>query len=427
MSRVAHALTRAQRRDHEVAVLVLDLDGLRDVHDGFGHAAGGRLLNVVTAVAGASREEDLLGRVDHQQVALLLEEVRHPTGPARVAERLLADLHPALEAAGVVSSVRPSIGIALSDSSVDGQVDAPVDGDLLLRRATLAVRDARQLGPGRYEMFEPGMTEKVRRRLRLESDLRAAVAGDAVDVHYLPEVDLRTGRLLGVEALVRWTHPTRGMLDPDQFIPVAEETGLIVPLGANVLHRAGARLRALHEELDVGVHMAVNVSAVQIDPRHGLVEDVVAMLEQTGVPPHRLRLEITESVLLTDASRRLEVLGRLRALGVELALDDFGTGFSSLAYLQQLPVNVLKLDRSFVENLHQPVTRAVVEAVVGLSLRLGMEVVAEGVTEPSQARQLAALGCAAAQGWLYGRPVSGDALAGWLLRQQDAAQAVARH
>jgi EAL domain-containing protein (putative c-di-GMP-specific phosphodiesterase class I) len=273
-----------------------------------------------------------------------------------------------------------------------------------MRNADTALYRAKERGRGRYVLFDPQLRAWAQERLDLEIGLRRAVADEGLHVEYQPVVDLATRRTVGAEALVRWHHPQLGPIPPDRFIPLAEETGLIVDIGAFVL-RAACRELAELKRRGKTISIAVNVSAVQFTAP-GLVSLVQAELEAAGVEPGRLVVELTENVLLVDSDRQLDIMRRLRALGVRLALDDFGTGHSSLTYLRRFPVDVVKIDRSFVRHIAtQTQDRAIVEAVVTLARALHLEVVAEGVEESEDATLLADLGCHRAQGWLFGRPM----------------------
>jgi len=395
--RVRTALARRSRDGHSVSVLFIDLDGFKQVNDTLGHAAGDRLLvEAGRRITSVVREGDTAARLGGDEFAVLLDD--HDTEVARrVAERVLAALaQPVRLADGHERVVAASIGVVC--------VTSETTVDEVLRNADLAMYMAKAGGRGRVEVFEDAMFDDVVDRSDLERDLREAVAAGTIGVAYQPSVDLDTGAVHGVEALVRWEHPTRGPVPPGDFIGLAEATGLIDGLGAHVLRTACAdtvRLRALSPTLTV----AVNVSACQLS-RETFVDEVAATLAETGLPGDALVLEITESVLASDVEGTVARLGALKALGIRVALDDFGTGYSSLSYLRHYPVDILKIDRSFVEQLPGdggPLARSIVR----LGKALHLDVVAEGVEDDAQRAELLRLGCAQAQGFLFApaRPV----------------------
>jgi diguanylate cyclase (GGDEF)-like protein/PAS domain S-box-containing protein len=394
-----------------VAVLLLDLDGFKRINDSLGHAVGDRLLERVgarltravrRAPSGEStgRPPDTVARLGGDEFAILLTDTDE-AGARVVAERVLAECAHAFRVDGRVLSISASIGLVTTTWTANAQ-DA-------LRDADVAMYAAKEQGGGRYTVFDPAMHAAVVERLALEAELRAAIDEGGLAVHYQPIVDPTTGTIAKVEALVRWPHPTQGMLPPDTFIPLAEETGLIVPLGAWVLQEAcseATRHRDRHPDLRV----AVNLSARQLDDP-GLPATVADTLEAIGLPPDRLVLEVTETVLMEHGPSALGSLVELRALGVTLAIDDFGTGYSSLSRLRTLPVDELKIDKSFIDEIDQAGARApVVAAVVSLAHSLGHSVVAEGVEEPGQLQALVRLGCDLVQGYLLSKPLPAEEL-----------------
>jgi EAL domain-containing protein (putative c-di-GMP-specific phosphodiesterase class I) len=302
-----------------------------------------------------------------------------------------------------------SVGIALSSDSLES-------GAVLLRNADVAMYRAKGRGPSRIEIYREDDEQNVLSRLRTSNELHRALERHELVLHYQPVVDLHTATLVGMEALVRWQHPTRGLLAPGDFIPLAEDCGLIVPLGAWVLNEAcrqvaeWSSLRAAAEQDDIRLNISVNVSALQLaDP--GFPGQVAAALGASGINPDRLWLEITESTLMRDADDAVMVLQSLRELGLHFEIDDFGTGYSSLSYLKRFPVETLKIDRSFVEELDQrSENAAIVRAIIGLGDSLGLSIIAEGVERPGQAAKLQSLGCHLGQGFLYGEPLPAGAL-----------------
>lgn len=323
---------------------------------------------------------------------------------AHLARRIIATLEQPFElAGGAVAQIGASIGVALAQSGGDA--------DDLVHRADVALYRAKAEGRGRFHFFEPGMDAHIRARALLEGELRQAIADDMIVPHFQPLVEIETGRLIGFEMLARWPHPTRGMVPPAEFIPVAEEIGLIGPMTERLLRLACG----IATTWPAGVSLACNVSALQLRDR-GLPAMVRAALDESGFPAHRLELEITESALVGDLDLARTLLGELKALGVRLALDDFGTGYSSLRHLQMLPFDKIKIDASFVGAMANDVeSRKIVAAVVGLGHSLGLPTVAEGVEEPETAALLRGLGCDVGQGWLFGRPGPAEAASALLL------------
>ena len=395
---LGRAMARAHRRGTSVAVLFLDLDGFKVVNDSLGHAVGdGVLVAAADRVRGVLRAGDLLARLGGDEFTVMLEDLADPAEPVALAERLVQALREPLEIADRRHVVTASIGIAVTKP---GDRD-PID---LLRQADLAMYRAKELGRGRYEVFDQGLARRARRRLDIEAELRVAIEAGQLDLHYQPEIDISLDRVVGMEALVRWRHPVRGLLLPGEFIDVAEESDMILGLGQFVLDRACETAADWERRFGPDApQMSVNVSARQLhDP--GFVDDVSRVLERHSLEPARLRLEITESVLVDVVVP--EVLSELQRMGVHVAVDDFGTGYSSLSYLDRLPVDVVKIDRAFLLPVLTADDRApVVEAALALGRSLGLAVVAEGVETPSHVALLLRLGCHRAQGFFFGRPV----------------------
>ncbi|AHG89648.1 diguanylate cyclase [Gemmatirosa kalamazoonensis] len=407
-NRVEHALARASRTGPRPVVLFLDLDDFKRVNDGWGHAAGDRLLvQVASRLRATLRDVDTCARLGGDEFAVLLDEpagAESPllSGAAHVAERIVASLGEPVECDGVALEVGVSIGIAAA-AAADG-------ADELLRNADLAMYRAKAAGKGRYEVFEPAMHAAVRERLELEADLRRVVANECRDlvVHYQPIAALAGRRLHGFEALVRWRDARRGFVPPLAFIPLAEETGLIVAIGRHVLETACRDARGWQDRLGRPLSITVNLSARQLlEP--DLPRVVAAALSDSGIAPESLVLEMTESMLIDDTESTLGRVRALKALGVRLAIDDFGTGFSSLAYLERFPVDLLKIDKRFVDRVgrehdESPLARA----ILGLGAALGMRVVAEGIETEAQWTRLRELGCELGQGYYLARPAGLD-------------------
>jgi diguanylate cyclase (GGDEF)-like protein/PAS domain S-box-containing protein len=416
--RVAEALAGRRRRD-DVTVLFLDLDGFKEVNDSLGHLAGDQLLvQVADRLRESVRDGDIVARFGGDEFAVLIESPVGAPDAEFVARRIVEGLEAPFLIDGRDIHVQASIGLAaaglLRDSDSDG-------AEQLMRNADLAMYKAKSAGGSGFASYDPQMLSGLVERLELEADLRLALERGELAVHYQPTIELATNRIVGFEALVRWHHPTRGLISPLDFIPIAEGTGLIVPLGRWVIAEA-CRQAMEWSAQGAGdpVKMAVNVSVRQFD-RCDLPAIVGEVLAETGMPAGQLCLEMTESVLMTDTEENLAQLVRLKALGLTLAIDDFGTGYSSLAYLRRFPVDTLKIDRSFVERLgEQTDDSALANTIVQLGQSLGMSTVAEGIEEYGQLAALREMGCEYAQGYYFARPLpAGEA--GRLLRDSSGA------
>ncbi|MDA8290594.1 MAG: EAL domain-containing protein [Actinomycetota bacterium] len=421
LDRASAALAALGPASGKVGMLLLDLDHFKVVNDSLGHEAGDRVLTTVAPrLAHAVEPTDTLARIGGDEFAVLCVDLASPLDAVDRAGRLAEALALPVEIAGAPYVAAASIGVAVA--SAPG-----ADATVLLRDADAAMNRAKGGGRNRVEVFDRSIRYEALRRLQLEHDLRGAIADGALLLEYQPVVDTGTGTPVGLEALVRWEHPVRGRIGPDEFVPLAEQTGLIDQLGDWVLRTALAHLAQwqLVHLADPPLKVTVNVSGRQLAVP-GFAERVAEILRATPVAPGSLGVEITESVII-DVEVAHETLELVRTLGVEVLLDDFGTGYSSLAYLEQFPIDVLKIDRSFVVRLDEGSERAVVlEAIIAMARALHLDVIAEGVESPEQIVKLRALGCRWVQGFAVSRPLPADAVLGFLLEQQTVARALER-
>jgi diguanylate cyclase (GGDEF)-like protein/PAS domain S-box-containing protein len=399
--RLEEMLLRLHRYGEASAVLCLDLDRFKEVNDSLGHAAGDQLLVACAQrLRACLRETDLVARLGGDEFAVLQTDVGQPADVNRLCERILAALAEPFQIEDTEVVISGSIGVALVPA--DGR-----DAAQLMQKADIALYRAKEDGRGRACFFETGMDERLRERKFLEASLRHALTSGQLEVHYQPQVDAGSAMITGVEALLRWRHPTRGLVPPAEFVPVAEEAGLIVPIGDWVLCTACSDAVRWP-----GIRVSVNISPVQFRQR-GLVQAVQQALALSGLEPWRLELEITEGLLIQNAAEALGILAQLKALGVAIAMDDFGTGYSSLSYLQKFPFDKIKIDRSFVGRLDEDAgNAAIVRAIVGLGRSFGISICAEGVETEAQLEVLRREGCEQAQGYLFGRAMEVGAIDG---------------
>ena len=417
MDRVEHALALGARGEKgSVAVLFIDLDRFKMVNDTLGHGAGDLLLvHVGERLRACLRASDTAARLGGDEFAVLLQDAATATEAEGVAERIIE----AIAAAFLINDkevfVDASIGIAVSAAS-------DISADDLLRNADVAMYQAKRDGSGRHVTFEPGMHTALVERVELEADLRRAVDRSEFTIHYQPVVALADGHIRGVEALVRWQHPERGLVPPLDFIPLAEETGLIVPIGRWVLREACRQVSRWQDELGYGeqLSLSVNMSARQVQ-QPGLPGDVADALAESGLPPGRLVLEITESLLLHDQKGTAGKLEELKRIGVRLAIDDFGTGYSSLSYLRQYPIDVLKIDKSFINGIGSGAEASqFARAIVQLGQSLHLDVVAEGIEIGEQLTELRSAHCEFGQGYYFAPPLPSQDMERLLARQASA-------
>ncbi len=415
---IAHLAQRLEDRivdQTAVAVLFLDLDRFKLVNDTFGHSMGDDLLLAISVrLRALPTPVSLVARIGGDEFVLVLHRVGSVLDAVSQADRVRTELAVPVQIGDVELPVSVSIGVAYADAT---QQD--LDPATLLRDADTAMYRAKDTGRDAVVVFDSAMRDRTARRLELETDLRRAVERRELAVHYQPIIDMPTERITGFEALVRWNHPVHGTISPGEFIPIAEETGIIVDLGAWVLDTAVAELACLRAELTAGHRftMAVNVSTRQLTD-DSLIAAVSDVLARHAVPPDRLFLEVTESVLMDDPDTKALLLGRLRDLGLKLSIDDFGTGYSSLAYLQRFPFDRVKIDRAFVEGLdrREASGRSLIPAILAMTAAMGLDAIAEGVETPQEAEALVALGCGLAQGFLWSRPVPADQIAAAIVR-----------
>jgi diguanylate cyclase (GGDEF)-like protein len=409
-------VARAERTGNTVGLLFCDLDAFKTVNDTLGHQEGDRLLvEVARRLVATVRDGDTVARFGGDEFAIMVEDVGSTDEVMELGRRVLDALRPPVTLAGRPVSVGVSIGVATT-------AQAAVRGPELVSNADAAMYAAKERGKGCVVAFRPEMRIRATRRFELTGDLWHAADEGQLRLHYQPTVRLGTGEITGFEALLRWQHPTRGLIPPLEFIPAAEESGLIVPIGRWVLQTAcrdARRWREAHPAADLTI--AVNVSARQLrDP--GLAADVAFVLVDSDLPGSALVLEVTESVLLDDFEAVEDQLRRIKELGVRLAVDDFGTGYSSFGYLRRYPFDVIKIDRSFVQDaVGRADAAAIVRAMVDLGGSLGLRTVAEGVESVDQAALLTTMACGEAQGFLWSRPVPAEQVASLLEERLDAA------
>ena len=436
LDQLARCVTRAKRRpDYKFAILFVDIDGFKIVNDSLGHFAGDHLIvQIAERLVSSVRRDDLvscsadvtgrvkqsgedtLARMGGDEFTILLDDIRDASDGIRVAERIQQKLASPFLISGQEVSITASIGIAISATGYSTAED-------ILRDADTAMYRAKALGKSRYEICDPAMHARAVSRLKLETDLRRAMDRDEFRVHYQPIVSLRDWRITGFEALLRWQRPGFGLVLPEEFVEVAEETGQIPFIGLWVLREACRQMRAWNLQFpsDPAFTIAVNISGKQF-AQPDLVSQVGHILHEECLDPQSLRLELTESVTMRDVERAARILGELRTLGVGLSMDDFGTGYSSLSHLRRFPLDTLKIDRSFVSEMENSSdSRAIVQMIVSLGRSLGMEIVAEGVEGAKQAGLLESLGCEYAQGYFFSKPIDQEGMAEVLLESRGSA------
>lgn len=404
--RLQHALEHAARyKDQMVAVLVFDLDNFKTVNDSLGHNYGDDLLKHVAHIFQSQvRSEDTVSRQGGDEFTIVLSGMKQVERIAEIADSILQKLSQPINLSGHQVVIGTSIGIAVYPNDADGYEE-------LLRNADMAMYHAKEEGKNNFQFFTPDMNKQAHNRLLLENKLRNAIEKNHFQLFYQPQMDLNTGEIIGTEALIRWFDPDQGMISPAEFIPLAEDTGLIGQLGDWVIETACREMKALHDKGFPRMKVAINVSAFQF--RHGkhMVEVIKRVIEETNYPAELLALELTESILIDDVKETLNILNIMRDLNITLAIDDFGTGYSSLSYLKQFPIDILKIDQSFIRDITTDVSdKAIVSAIIAMAKQLDIQVLAEGVEELAHQKFLQQEGCDFVQGYLYCKPIPADEL-----------------
>jgi diguanylate cyclase (GGDEF)-like protein len=400
--RLKQAISMAVRQSKQLAVMFVDLDQFKKINDSLGHGVGDKLLqSVAKRLVACVRRADTVSRLGGDEFVILLSQVEHEEDAAFSAQKILR----AIAAPHIIDNkslhINTSIGVSTYPS------DGP-DSETLINKADTAMYEAKQQGRNNYQFFRPDMDVRVADRQLIEGGLRLALGRSELLLHYQPKINLQTGQITGLEALIRWLHPQRGMLYPGQFVPIAEECGLIIPIGRWVLLEACKQARQWSNSGLGFVQMAVNVSAAEFRDKDFL-SGVRAVLIATGVNPPNLELELTESVLMQDAESAVRTLCALKAMGVQLAIDDFGTGYSSFTYLRRFPVDVLKLHQSFVHEITEdPADATIISAMINIGNSLGQRVIAEGVETVAQLKFLQSHGCGEGQGYYFSHPVPAE-------------------
>ena len=400
--RINQAIALAHRHSGKVAVLFLDLDGFKHTNDSLGHSVGDKLLrSVAKRLLACVRSPDTVSRNGGDEFIIVLQEMERPNQAAITARRVLKALADPHKVGELDLHVTASVGVSIYPD------DGP-DAESLIKNADTAMYQAKSSGRKTFQFFTPEMNVGAVERQSIEEDLRHALENREFALHYQPKVNLKTGAVVGAEALIRWAHPTRGPLSPGKFIPVAEETGLILPIGAWVLREACVQAKSWK---DAGLRfgtMAVNVSTVQFREDEFLV-DLLSVLRETGLDPRSLELEVTESVLMRNTEASVSILKAVRDIGIRVAVDDFGTGYSSLSYLRRFPLDSLKIDQSFLHKIHEaPDDSIIVSAIIGMGRNIGLRVIAEGVETAEELAFLRANDCDEAQGYYFSRPVPAE-------------------
>jgi diguanylate cyclase (GGDEF)-like protein/PAS domain S-box-containing protein len=409
--RIAQAIRHAERHNNSVAILFLDLDNFKHVNDSLGHATGDRLLQAVARrLCACVRSSDTVSRQGGDEFIVLVPENRSAVDATLTAEKIIAALAEPHRIDGYELHVTTSIGISVYPTDGD-------DAEALIKNADTAMYQAKERGRNNYQFFKSDMNVRAVERQIIETELRQALKNQEFTLHYQPKVDLVSGAIIGAEALLRWTHADWGVVLPARFVAIAEECGMILQIGRWVLREACAQIKRWDEAGLQPGSMAVNISALEFR-RGDFIEALRAILLETGLEPHRLELEITESVLMRNASSSAAILLELKNMGVQLAVDDFGTGYSSLSYLRQFPIDVLKIDQSFIRDIGSPSGNGIVSAVIAMGASLRQRVIAEGVENQAQLDFLKLRNCSGAQGYLFSKPLDAQQYENLLMQPQ---------
>lgn len=402
--RLHQAIAHVHRYHDMVAVMFLDLDNFKNINDTLGHGTGDMLLKAAAQrILSCLREGDTVARLGGDEFIVMLPDIADIQNAAQVAEKILDTLDCAFDIAQLELYISASIGISIYPNDA-----REIEG--LLANADTAMYHAKKLGKHNYQFFTANMNVRAQHHMQMEKQLRRALERDELLLHYQPQIDTRTGRITGMEALLRWNNPELGLVPPADFIPVAEETGLIVPIGNWVLHTACTQARAW-QSADMPIRIAVNLSGKQFQHHHRqqLLNNVTDALEKTGLSPDLLELEITESIMMEYLDSTLDILDEMKKMGIRFSIDDFGTGYSSLSHLKRLPIHALKIDRSFIQDIFDdPNDAAITAAIIAMAQKMNLEVIAEGVETRGQLQCLCSLGCHAIQGYYFSRPVQAE-------------------
>jgi diguanylate cyclase (GGDEF)-like protein len=411
------AFNTAQRYQRCFALVFIDLDRFKVINDTLGHEAGDALLRqVARRLKACLRASDLVARLGGDEFVVLVQEITEAAQAAAVAQKILSAINQPLVLMGQECRVTASVGVSLYPAHAQDELT-------LMKNADLAMYLAKEEGKNNYQFFSPAIKAESVGRLAMEAALRRALERDELFLHYQPKLCLKTGRITGAEALLRWKHPELGMVSPAQFIPLAEETGLIVPIGLWVLRTACEQSVAWQRAGLPPVCVAVNLSPRQFNDER-LLPDIRGALAESGLGPEHLELEITEGTVMQDSQRAARILGEIKALGIALAIDDFGTGYSSLAQIKRFPIDTIKVDRSFIRNLPQDAEdKAITQAILAIAKTLGLAVVAEGVETAEQESFLRDHACDQTQGYFFSKPIAADDFAALLRRHLAAAEA----
>ncbi|MDH3257388.1 MAG: EAL domain-containing protein, partial [Nitrospinota bacterium] len=396
--RLAVALANASRNNQKVAILFLDLDHFKTINDSLGHEAGDHLLQQVSLrIKGILRKQDTIARMGGDEFIILIPGLTDVDHTARLAEKILDAVTPVFKIGDNELYIGCSIGISIFP-------DDGMEIKTLLKNSDLAMYRAKEKGRNTFQLYTPSMNFKAMERLAVEKNLRKALDREEFELYYQPKINLKSGQIAGMEALIRWDSPELGLVMPNQFIPIAEETRLIIQLGHWVLLTACQQAKSWQEDGLPQIPISVNLSVVQFT-HPNLVSEISRVLKQTKIPPHHLELEITESVLMQDTTLAVSILNKLSELGIKISIDDFGTGFSSLNYLKNLPMDYLKIDQTFIQDFNLQTNFAITKAIVTLAQSLNMKTIAEGVETEQQRKFLVELNCDEAQGFLFSKPI----------------------